>query len=261
MTAEITVGAETLACFSEDGADERIAVEYAAGAAARWDVDADGRAEPARLAQHVHAGGRANPSRYPAHGRDRVYHALHSFTRGQGRSRRAGAGTNPEPGDGDLSARPRARRGFTRRRARRIGRAISMSGGSRLAAVPASSPTVACAIPRASSRPDCLRTIGAHPPRRARSCITRAISMCRSAAAAWRYIRAISSWAIATASSSFPPTSSMRSRKRPLATTLYEEFAEEEVARGRASAGPIPVAGDAAKRDFEAWKKARAGER
>ena len=46
-----------------------------------------------------------------------------------------------------------------------------------------------------------------------------------------------------------------------LATTLYEEFAEEEVARGRALPGLFPVAGDAAKRDFEAWKKARAGER
>ena len=42
-----------------------------------------------------------------------------------------------------------------------------------------------------------------------------------------------------------------------LATTLYEEFAEEEVARGRALKGLFPVAGDAAKRDFEAWKKAR----
>jgi regulator of RNase E activity RraA len=46
-----------------------------------------------------------------------------------------------------------------------------------------------------------------------------------------------------------------------LATTLYEEFAEEEVARGRALPGLFPVAGDEAKRDFEAWKKARAGER
>jgi regulator of RNase E activity RraA len=42
-----------------------------------------------------------------------------------------------------------------------------------------------------------------------------------------------------------------------LATTLYEEFAEEEVARGRSLVGQFPVAGDDAKRDFEAWKKAR----
>jgi regulator of RNase E activity RraA len=39
-----------------------------------------------------------------------------------------------------------------------------------------------------------------------------------------------------------------------LATTLYDEFAEEEVARGRPLAGLFPVAGDEAKRDFEAWK-------
>ena len=43
-----------------------------------------------------------------------------------------------------------------------------------------------------------------------------------------------------------------------LTTPLYEEFAEEEVARGRALPGLFPVAGDEAKRDFEAWK-ARSG--
>ena len=42
-------------------------------------------------------------------------------------------------------------------------------------------------------------------------------------------------------------------------TTLYEEFAEEEVARGRSLIGLFPVAGDEAKRDFEAWKAGRAG--
>src|SRR3954447_550997 len=41
------------------------------------------------------------------------------------------------------------------------------------------------------------------------------------------------------------------------ATTLYDEFAEQEVARGRSLVGLFPVAGDEAKRDFEAWKKAR----
>src|SRR4051812_11484723 len=50
-----------LTSLQRENADERIAVEYAAGAAARWDVDADGRTEPARLAQHVHAGRRTNP--------------------------------------------------------------------------------------------------------------------------------------------------------------------------------------------------------
>jgi regulator of RNase E activity RraA len=44
-----------------------------------------------------------------------------------------------------------------------------------------------------------------------------------------------------------------------LTTTLYEEFAEQEVARGRALPGLFPVAGEAAKRDFEAWK-ARSGD-
>jgi regulator of RNase E activity RraA len=44
-----------------------------------------------------------------------------------------------------------------------------------------------------------------------------------------------------------------------LATTLYDEFAEEEVARGRPLAGLFPAVGDEAKRDFEAWKKSRSG--
>jgi len=43
-----------------------------------------------------------------------------------------------------------------------------------------------------------------------------------------------------------------------LATTLYDEFAEAEVARGRPLPGLFPVAGPDAKRDFEAWKSARA---
>jgi regulator of RNase E activity RraA len=42
-----------------------------------------------------------------------------------------------------------------------------------------------------------------------------------------------------------------------LATTLYDEFAEAEVARGRSLIGLFPAAGDEAKRDFEAWKQAR----
>lgn len=42
-----------------------------------------------------------------------------------------------------------------------------------------------------------------------------------------------------------------------LATTLYDEFAEEEVAKGRSLVGLFPGAGDEAKRDFEVWKKAR----
>jgi regulator of RNase E activity RraA len=40
-------------------------------------------------------------------------------------------------------------------------------------------------------------------------------------------------------------------------TTLYDEFCEEEVAKGRSLIGLFPGAGDDAKRDFEAWKKAR----
>jgi regulator of RNase E activity RraA len=40
-----------------------------------------------------------------------------------------------------------------------------------------------------------------------------------------------------------------------LATTIYDEFAEEEVARGRPLAGLFPVVDDKAKADFAAWKK------
>jgi len=46
-----------------------------------------------------------------------------------------------------------------------------------------------------------------------------------------------------------------------LATTLYDEFAEAEVARGRPLPGLFPVADEQAKRDFEAWKAARADKR
>jgi regulator of RNase E activity RraA len=42
-----------------------------------------------------------------------------------------------------------------------------------------------------------------------------------------------------------------------LATTLYDEFAEEEVARGRSLVGLFPGAGEEAKRDFEVWKGKR----
>ena len=42
-------------------------------------------------------------------------------------------------------------------------------------------------------------------------------------------------------------------------TTLYDEFTEAEVARGRSLIGLFPGAGEEAKRDFEAWKKTRSG--
>jgi regulator of RNase E activity RraA len=46
--------------------------------------------------------------------------------------------------------------------------------------------------------------------------------------------------------------------KEAVATTLYDEFAEEEVARGRSLVGLFPGAGEEARRDFEEWKKRRA---
>jgi regulator of RNase E activity RraA len=46
-----------------------------------------------------------------------------------------------------------------------------------------------------------------------------------------------------------------------LAATLYDEFAEQEVARGRALPGLFPVVGPEAKQDFEAWKLKRASGR
>jgi regulator of RNase E activity RraA len=42
-----------------------------------------------------------------------------------------------------------------------------------------------------------------------------------------------------------------------LASALYDEFAAAEVARGRSLVGLFPAAGEAAKRDFEAWREAR----
>lgn len=55
-----------------------------------------------------------------------------------------------------------------------------------------------------------------------------------------------------------PPDIADEVAEEALTTTLYEEFAEEEVARGRSLTGLFPVAGDEAKRDFEVWKKRRA---
>jgi regulator of RNase E activity RraA len=52
-----------------------------------------------------------------------------------------------------------------------------------------------------------------------------------------------------------PPEIADEVAEEGLATTLYEEFAEQEVARGRALPGLFPVAGEEAKRDFDAWKE------
>jgi regulator of RNase E activity RraA len=42
-----------------------------------------------------------------------------------------------------------------------------------------------------------------------------------------------------------------------VATSLYDSFAEEEIARGRSLVGLFPVVGEKAKQDFETWKKNR----
>jgi len=41
------------------------------------------------------------------------------------------------------------------------------------------------------------------------------------------------------------------------ATTLFDEFAEAEVAGGRSLIGLFPVADDKAKADYEVWRKAK----
>ena len=56
-----------------------------------------------------------------------------------------------------------------------------------------------------------------------------------------------------------PPDIVVAVAEEALATYEYEEFAEAEVARGRSLKGLFPVAGEEAKRDYEAWKKARPG--
>jgi regulator of RNase E activity RraA len=56
-----------------------------------------------------------------------------------------------------------------------------------------------------------------------------------------------------------PPDLADAVAQEAVETTLYDEFAEAEVARGRSLVGLFPAAGDEAKRDFEVWKKARAG--
>lgn len=54
-----------------------------------------------------------------------------------------------------------------------------------------------------------------------------------------------------------PPDIADELAEEALATTLYEEFAEQEVARGRPLPGLFPTADDDAKRDFDAWKRQR----
>ncbi|HEY0182792.1 MAG TPA: ribonuclease activity regulator RraA [Rhodopila sp.] len=55
-----------------------------------------------------------------------------------------------------------------------------------------------------------------------------------------------------------PATLADEIAEEAVATTLYDTFAEAEVARGRSLAGLFPVADDKARQDFEAWKKNRA---
>jgi hypothetical protein len=63
------------------------------------------------------------------------------------------------------------------------------------------------------------------------------------------------SWsATLTASSSSPDIVDVVAEEA-LASTLYDEFAEEEIARGRSLIGLFPAAGEDARRDFEAWKR------
>jgi regulator of RNase E activity RraA len=52
-----------------------------------------------------------------------------------------------------------------------------------------------------------------------------------------------------------PPEVADAVAEEALATALYDEFAAAEVARGRSLVGLL---GEAARRDFEAWKEARA---
>jgi regulator of RNase E activity RraA len=54
-----------------------------------------------------------------------------------------------------------------------------------------------------------------------------------------------------------PPDIADEVAEEAVATTLYDEFAEAEVAKGRSLIGLFPISGEDAKRDFEAWKKAR----
>jgi regulator of RNase E activity RraA len=54
-----------------------------------------------------------------------------------------------------------------------------------------------------------------------------------------------------------PPDLADAIAEEALAATLYDEFVEAEVARGRPLAGLFPGPGDDAKRDFEAWRQAR----
>jgi regulator of RNase E activity RraA len=54
-----------------------------------------------------------------------------------------------------------------------------------------------------------------------------------------------------------PPELADEIAAEAVATTIYDEFAEQEVAKGRSLIGLFPTANDEAKRDFAAWKRAR----
>jgi regulator of RNase E activity RraA len=53
-----------------------------------------------------------------------------------------------------------------------------------------------------------------------------------------------------------PPDIADAVAEEAVTTTLYDEFCEEEVKKGRSLVGLFPGNSDEAKRDFEAWKKA-----
>jgi regulator of RNase E activity RraA len=58
-----------------------------------------------------------------------------------------------------------------------------------------------------------------------------------------------------------PPALADEIAEESVAQTLYDTFAEEEVAHGRTLIGLFPNADDKAKQDFEAWKRTREARR
>ena len=69
----------------------------------------------------------------------------------------------------------------------------------------------------------------------------------------------IHQWAPRPASSRFNASARLQTQavaQEALKNYEYEEWAELEVRKGRPLKGLFPVAGDQAKADYEAWKKA-----
>jgi regulator of RNase E activity RraA len=169
----------------------------------------------------------ADPARHAADGRPRLHDALHPGARGQDRA--AGRGADPAAGDGRLAARGCA--GIVTDGGLRDTEGVSKTGLPAYHRRPSSPPSGIVHNPVDIGLPIACGGVAVYPGD--------VIVGDRDGVVV------------------IPLDLADEIAAEAIATTLYDEFAEQEVARGRSLIGLFPTANDEAKRDFEAWKKAR----